>query len=145
MDKTAMLGPLKFILRAAIDHHGPSKHSGHYTASINYCRKKHSIATITQLRSLKLLIAKTHLLHMVYFMTWLTYEFWTGIGGWYFDHSHGASPSPPFFWQQVEEQAPKLVGWMICFLLMTFAPVQKLCVNIPICIYTYAFFIRVLL
>ena len=39
------------ILQATIDHHGPSIHYGHYTASINCC-KKHSIATITQLRSL---------------------------------------------------------------------------------------------
>ena len=82
---------------------------------------------------------------MLYFMNWLTYEFWTPTGGWDFDRSHGAGTSPPFFWQQVEEQAPKLVGWMMCFLLMTFVPVQKLCVNIPICIYMYALFIRVLL
>ena len=45
MDTTVRLGPLN------------------YTASI-----KHSIATITQLRSLVLLIAKTPLLHMLYYM-----------------------------------------------------------------------------
>ena len=28
-----------------------------------------------------------------------------------------------------EEQAPKPVGWMMWFLLMTFVPIQKLCVN----------------
>ena len=39
MDTTVRLGPLKFSLRATIDHHGPSIHSGHYTASIN-CYKK---------------------------------------------------------------------------------------------------------
>ena len=49
--------PLQFSLRATIEHHGPSIHSSHYTATIN-CRKKHYIATITQLRSLELLIAK---------------------------------------------------------------------------------------
>ena len=38
MDMTAWLGPLKFSLRATIDHHGPSIHSGHYTASINCCK-----------------------------------------------------------------------------------------------------------
>ena len=54
MDTTVRLGPLKFSLRASIDHHGPAIHSGHYTASINCC-KNHSIATITQLRSLELL------------------------------------------------------------------------------------------
>ena len=31
--------PLKFSLRATIDHHGPSIHSGHYTASIHFCKK----------------------------------------------------------------------------------------------------------
>ena len=33
------LGPLKFSLQATIDHHGPSIDSGHYTASINCCKK----------------------------------------------------------------------------------------------------------
>ena len=39
MDTTVRLGPLKFSLRATIDHHGPSIHSGHYIASINCCEK----------------------------------------------------------------------------------------------------------
>ena len=69
-----------------------------------------------------LLIAKTPLLHVLYCIT----------GGWEFDRSHGAGTSSPSHWQQVEEQAPKHVGWMMCFLLMTSAPVQKLCVNIHI-------------
>ena len=38
MDTTFRLGPLKFSLRATIDHHGPSIHSGHYNASINCCK-----------------------------------------------------------------------------------------------------------
>ena len=38
MDTTVMLVPLKFSLRATIDHHGPSIYSGHYTASINCCK-----------------------------------------------------------------------------------------------------------
>ena len=38
METIARLGPLKFSLRATTDHHGPSIHCGHYTASIN-CRK----------------------------------------------------------------------------------------------------------
>ena len=53
MDTTVRLGPLKFSLQANIDHRGASLHSGHYTASLNCCNK-HSIATITQLRSLDL-------------------------------------------------------------------------------------------
>ena len=72
--------PLKFSLRATIDHHGPSIHSGHYTASINCC-KKLSFAMITQLRSLELLTAKTPLLHMLYYMNWLTHDLWTRTGG----------------------------------------------------------------
>ena len=133
-----MLGPLKFSLRATIDHHGPSIHSGHYTASINCC-KNHSIATITQSRSLKLLIAKTPLLHMFYFMNWLTNEFWTRTWGWEFDRSHGAGTSSPSYWQHFGEQAPNPVGWIMCFLLMTYVPVQKLCVNIYIYIYIYTY------
>ena len=38
--------------------------------------QKHSIATITQLPSLEILIAKTPLLHMFYYMNWLTHELW---------------------------------------------------------------------
>ena len=39
MDTTVRLGPFKFSLQATIDHHGPSIDSGHYTASINCCKK----------------------------------------------------------------------------------------------------------
>ena len=76
-----------------------------------------------------------HILHMLYYMNWLTHDFWTQTGGWEFDRSHGAGTSSPSHWQQVEEQAPKPVGWMMCFLLMTFIPVQKLCVDTYIYIY----------
>ena len=38
MVPTVRLGPLQFSLRATIDHHGPSKHSGHYTTSMNCCK-----------------------------------------------------------------------------------------------------------
>ena len=34
-----VLGPHKFSLQATIDHHGPSMYSGHYTASINCCKR----------------------------------------------------------------------------------------------------------
>ena len=82
------------------------------------------------------LLIKTPLLHMLYYMNWLTHDFWTQTGGWEFDRSHGAGTSSPSHSQQVEEQAPKPVGWMMCFLLMTLVPVQKLCVN-NIYIYMY--------
>ena len=39
MDTTVRLGPLKFSLQTTIDHHWPSIDSGHYTASINCCKK----------------------------------------------------------------------------------------------------------
>ena len=101
---------------------------------VNLKPYKKTQSTITQLQSLELLTAKTPLLHILYYMNWLTHDFWTRTGGWEFDHSHGPGTSSPSHWQQVEEQAPKPVGWMMCFLLMTFVPVQKLCVNKYICI-----------
>ena len=135
MDTTVRLGPLKFSLRATIDYHGPSMHSGHNTASIN-CWKKFNCNdhTITEFG---IIDSKTPLLHMLYYMKWLTHDFWTRTGGWEFDRSHGAGTSSPSHWQQVEEQAPKPVGWMMCFLLMTFVPVQKLCVNKYTCMLFY--------
>ena len=66
---------------------------------------------------------------MLYYMNWLIHDFWTRTGGWEFGRSHGAGTSSPSHWQQVEEQAPKPVGWMMYFPLTTFVPVQKLCVN----------------
>ena len=47
MDMTVVLGHHKFSLQATIDHHGPSMYSGHYTASINFC-KNNSIATTAE-------------------------------------------------------------------------------------------------
>ena len=68
-------------------------------------------------------------IYMLYYMNWLTHDFWTRTGGWEFDRSHGADTSSPSHWQQVEKQAPKPVGWITCFLLLTFVPVKKLCLN----------------
>ena len=67
----------------------------------------------------------------------MTHDFWTRTGGWEFDRSYGAGTSSPSHWQQVEEQAPKPVGWTMCFLPMTLFPVQKLRVDIYIYIYIY--------
>ena len=39
MDMTVVLGYHKFSLQAAIDHHGPSIYSGHYTTSVNCCNR----------------------------------------------------------------------------------------------------------
>ena len=107
------------------------------TLHLSIVAKKHSIATITQLRSLALLI-KTPLQHILYHINWLTHDFWTRTGGWEFDRSHGAGTSSPSHWKQVEEQAPKPVGWTMCFLLMTLVPVHELCVSIYI-LYIYIY------
>ena len=40
MDMTVVLGLNKFNLQATIDHHGSSLYSDHYTAAINWCKKK---------------------------------------------------------------------------------------------------------
>ena len=140
MDTTVRLGPLKFSLRATIDHHGPSIHTGHYTVSINSC-KKHSLY-----RSHNYGVWndwQQKLLYYIYVILydWLTHDFCTRTEGWEFDRSHGAGTPSPSHWQQVEEQAPKPVGWKMCFLLMTFVPVQKLCVNIytHFCYRTYIY------
>ena len=58
------------------------------------------------------------------------YEFWTRTGGWESDRSHDTGTSSPSHLQQFEEP----VGWIMCFVLMTIVPVQKLCVDICICI-----------
>ena len=137
VDTTVRLGPLRFSLKATIDHHGPSIHSGHYTASINSCKKTFycNDHTITEFG----ITDKTLPLHMLYHMNWLTQDFWTG--GWEFDRSYSAGTSSPSHWQQVEEQAPKPVGWTMCFLLMTsWFPSRS-----SVLIYIYIFNILVLL
>ena len=67
MDTTVRLGPLKFSLWATIDHHGPSIHYGHYTASINCCNKTFYCNDHT-IMEFGILTAKTPLLHMLYYM-----------------------------------------------------------------------------
>ena len=39
MDMTVVLGLHKFSLQVTIDHYGPSMYSGHYSASINCCKR----------------------------------------------------------------------------------------------------------
>ena len=67
MDTTVMLGPLKFCLRATIDHHGLSIHSV-IILHLSIVAKS-SIAKTTKLRSLKLLIAK--LLYCICYSLWI--------------------------------------------------------------------------
>ena len=64
------------------------------------------------------------LLYCICYIIWIDWHMilWTRTGGWEFDCSHDVGTSSPSHWQQVEEQARKPVGWMMCFLLMTFVP-----------------------
>ena len=55
---------------------------------------------------------------MLYYMNWLTHDFWTRTGGWEFDRSHGAGTSSPSHSQQVEEQAPK--PYEFCYRIYTY-------------------------
>ena len=117
-----------------LDHHGPSIHSGHRTASINCCNKNillqrshnHGVWNYWQQKTL----------YCICYTIWIDWHMILE-----FDQEDGSLVAPmalassPSHWQQVEEQAPKPVGWMMCFLLMTFVPVQKLCVNKYIYIY----------
>ena len=135
MDTTVRLGPLKFSLWATIDHHGPSIHYGHYTASINCCKQTfycndHTITEFGIIDSKNSSAAYVILYELI--DTWfLDSEF---------DRSHDAGTSSPSHWQQVEEQALRPVGWMMCFLLMTFVPARKLCVNIYVCIFLWVMY-----
>ena len=84
MDAPVMLGPLKFSLRATIDHHRPSTHSGHYTASINSCK---NIFYCNDNKITKFDIVDSKNSTSVYvILYWLTYEFWTRTGGWDFHY-----------------------------------------------------------
>ena len=62
------------------------------------------------------------------------------------DH-HGPSIDSGHYTASINccKQAPKPVGWTMCFLPMTLVPVQKLCVNIYVYMYVCTFLIRVLL
>ena len=91
MDATVMLCHLKFSLWATIYHNGPSIHSGRYTTSINCCKKTFYCKDNTIMEFGIIDSKKTPLLHMLYYMNWLPYEFWTRTGGWEFDRSHGTS------------------------------------------------------
>ena len=140
MDTTVRLVPLKFSLRATIDHHGPSMHSGHYTASINSC-EKHSIATITTITEFGIIDSKNSSTAYV-----VLYGL---IDTWFLDSNRRVGIwSPPWRWHilSIPMRTSRgtgaetcRLGWMMCFLLMTFVPVQKLCVNIYIYIYIYIY------
>ena len=93
MDMTVVLGLHKFSLQATIDHHGPSMYSGHYTASINCCKRTFycNDSKITEFKT-KRLIQKTLCGNV-----WIDYIMVFGLeqedGS--FDYFHGAGTSSP--------------------------------------------------
>ena len=134
----SMLGPLKLSLRVAIDHHGPSLHSGHYTASLN-CWKKFYCNNnkITQFEIIDSKNSSTAYV-ILYELTdlWVLdsnrrVEIWSFRWRWYIlsillRAGRGISAKP--------------VGWMMCFVWMTFYLVQKLCVNINLFIHMHSLY-----
>ena len=97
-----LLGPLKFNLQATVDHHGPSMHSGHYTASINYCKKIYCNDHTTT--KFGIIDSKNSSTAYV-----ILYEL---IDIWFLDRRVGvwSLTSSPSHWQKVEEQQPKTCG-----------------------------------
>ena len=138
-DTTVRLGPLKFSLRATIDHHGPSIHSGHYTASIN-CYKKHSFETITKLRSLELLITKV--LYCICYIIWIDWHMIFGLeqeGGGLIAPMALAHPLHPIDNRSRNKRRNLWVGWCVSSWWPLFPSRSS------VFIYIYAFLIRVLL
>ena len=139
MDTTVRLGPLNFSLRATIEHHGPSIHSGHYTASINCCKKTFYCNDIT-ITEFGFIDSKNSSIAYV-----ILYEL---IDIWVLDSNRRVGVWS-LLWRWHILSIPlttglgtgaENVGWMMCFLLMTFVPVQKLCVNIYIYIYMHSLY-----
>ena len=134
MDTTVRLGPLKFSLRATIDHHGPSIHSGHYTASINCCEKSN-------------LLQQSHnygvwnywwqeLLYCICYTIWIDWHMIFGLeqeGGNLIAPMALAHPLHPVDKRLSNSSRNLWVGWYVA----SWWPVQKLCVNIYIYMYIY--------
>ena len=108
------LGLHKFSLQVTIDHNRPPMYSGHYTASINCCKKTFYCKQNYGVRNdwHKKLLCFCDNVYIDYIM-FFGLEQEDGS----FDNSHGAGTSSPSHQKQVEELAPKPLGWMICLLL----------------------------
>ena len=102
MDMTVVLGYHKFSLQATIDHHGPSIYSGHYTTSVNCCNRTF-YCNDNKITEFDMINTKNSSTAYVVIYKLITQCFWTGTGGWEFNHSHGAGTSSPSHKQQVEE------------------------------------------
>ena len=106
--------------------------------TINCCEKTFycNDHTITEFG---IIDSKTPLLRMLYYMSWLMLFGLEQEGGSLIAPMALAHPLHPIDNRSRNRRRNLWVGW--CFLLMTFVPVQKLCVNIYIYIYAllYAF------
>ena len=130
MDTTVRLGPLKFSLGATIDHHGPSIHSGPYTASIN-CLKNTFYCNDHTITEFGIIDSKNSSTAYV-----ILYEL---IDTWFLDSNRRVGVwSLPWRWLIIS--IPLTTGRGtgacglddMCFHLMTVVPARKLCVNIYI-------------
>ena len=140
IDTTVMLGPLKFSLRATIDHHGPFIHSGYYTASKTGCK---NILLQRQQIMFEIIDSKNSSTTYVILYEWI--DLWVldskrRVGVW----------SLPWCWHilSILSRASRGISTETCGLGDLFppddpVPDQKLCWYIFI--FTYANFIRVLL
>ena len=84
INMTVILGLHKFSLQATIDHHVPSMYSGHYTASINCCKKLYC-------NSFKeTYIPEVDVAMLVYWMIWyiIIYDRWYGRTLYHHDFHH---------------------------------------------------------
>ena len=71
MDTTIMLGSLKFSPRVTIDHHGPSIHYGHYTASINCWKKKPFYCNDSKIAEFEIIDSKNSSTAYVSYTLWI--------------------------------------------------------------------------
>ena len=83
MDMTVVLGLHKFSLQATIDHHGPSMYSGHYTASLNCC-KRTFYCNDNKITEFKTIDIKNSSTAYVVMYNWLHNGLRTRTGGWEF-------------------------------------------------------------
>ena len=119
--------------------------SGHFTASINYCKKnKHFIATITQLRGLELLIAKT--LYCICYIIWIDWHMMFGLEqevGSLIAPMALAHPLHPIVNRSRNRSRNLWVGWCVSSWWLLFP--SRSSVLIYIYIYIYALSIWVIL
>ena len=145
MDTTVRLGPLKFCLRATVDHHEPSIHSGHYTASINCCKKN-------------ILFQRSHnygvwncwqqgLLYCICYTIWIDWHMRFGLeqeGGSFIAPMALVHPLHPIDNRSRNRRRNLWVGWCVSSLWPLFPSGSSvliyLYIYICICIYIYILF-----